>query len=209
VKNKVSTAWLIFVGLCLFVAPILRAQEAWRELGLSIPTLRAIGIPATAECNGQKMKAYVVLWGHVKPDGMGYPSMGIFVENLSEVIPPVELEQFDPTHMPDVVIKSKTMEINLTNKTITKTLSTRVSLSGGDFFPEYVRGNEYYFFDMNLISTKSEDAAWKQFVVYMSSGFDKGHLTIGGPVFSHKLYVEFSGKGIEPLLKKLMLSVGP
>jgi|GEM_PF-3373100 hypothetical protein len=209
-----SVLWPLFITLCLVAATIARAQDAWREIILSnkgepIPTLKAIAIPATAECNGQNVKAFVLLWGHEKMEGIGYPMMGVIIENLREIIPPSELDQFEGPDLPDAVLRGKTMDISVVCKKTTKLISTRVILSGGWILPADVRGNERDFFDTNVRSTQKETAAWKQFIVNLSSGFDEGHLTIGGRVFSHKLNVKFSGKGIEPLLKELMEFTGP
>ena len=171
---------------------------------------RAIAVPAAAEYNGQKLKAYVVLWAHVKPDGLGYPTLGVVVQNISEVVPESELEQFEGPDLSDAVIKSNTIDIDVMNKKTTKQISTHLTYDGdAEMFPADVRGNEGSYFNSNVSLTKPRVAAWKQFIVEMSSGFDEGHLIIGGPVFSHKLNVEFSGAGIEPVLKELISSVGP
>jgi hypothetical protein len=214
-KNT-SVLWPFFVGLCFVAVPTVRAQEAWREIVLSdrgkpVPTLKAIAIPATAECNGRRMNAYVVLWGHVKPDGLGYPSLGVLVKGVRDVIPSSEIEQFEGPDLSDAALKERSMDIRILHSktTTTTTIRTRMVSGGDPFLPVDIRGSEDDFFDMGVWPTKQDKEAWKRLVVDMSSGFDEGHLMIGGPVFSHKLNVEFSGKGIEPLLKRLLEFTGP
>jgi len=150
-----------------------------------------------------------VLWAHVKPDGLGYPSLGVFVANLRDVIPPSELDQFDGPDLSDAVKREKTMDITVASKKMRKTISTRMILQSGDMFPSDVRGGEDDYLEMGVWPAKQDENDWKQLIIDMSSGFDEGHLTIGGRLFSHKLNVEFSGAGIQPVLKKLIASVGP
>ena len=213
-KYKIGILCIGLIGLSLVIAFKLHSHDAWREIVLSdngkpIPTLKAIAIPATVECNGKKMKAYVVLEGHSKPDGLGYPSLSVVVQNIKDVVPSSELEQFEGPDLSDAAIKERALEINIVSNKMSRIINTRMIFAQEPDLPADVLGDEDNIIDMGVFPTKQDKMAWKQLIVEMSSGFDKGHLTIGGPIFSHKLNVEFSGKGIESPLKKLLEFTGP
>lgn len=192
----------------------LSAQEEWKAVpmvGLTarepMPFLHAIGIPATATYDGKKLQAYVFLWGREKETGIGYPTIGVYVENIRDLVPENEYQQFIGPDLSNAAIHSKTVEIAISTKDGTQTHSEVMCIGWSSLSDSAIPLASEYF-DVGLAQSKEEKASWNQFLLAMSSGFDHGHISLGGRVFSKKVEVDFSGNGIGPLLNDLIQFAG-
>ena len=181
----------------------------YHSTGEPMPFLRAIGILATATYDGKKLNAYVFVWGREKGTGTGYPNIEIYIPGFDDLVPGKELEQFEGPDLSDSALKSDTFEIGITKDRQTFHAVNRVELCGGSYPKSIVPEGGDNIFDTGINLNAARLAAWKQFMREMSSGFDNGHISLGGKVLSHKFEIDFSGKGIEPLLQELIRVVGP
>ncbi len=208
---------LPFVMLLLFSSSInqLAAQEEWKSVSNEytttrepMPFLKAIGIPATATYDGKKLKAYVFLLGREKETGIGYPIMDVYIEDIEDLVPAKEYQQFIGPDLSNAVLKTDTIEITIKSKSEAHTITGGLSI-GWSSFSDWTIPFGSEMFEAGPRSGTIAKSSWRQFVLYMSSGFDQGHLSIGGRVLSKRIEVDFSGKGIAPLLKDLIRVVGP
>jgi len=177
--------------------------------GEPTPFNRAVGIPARATYDGKKLKAYVFVWGHEKKTGTGFPEIEVYVAGFDELIPEKELEQFEGPDLSDAALKTDTFEITITRNGQRFNVSNRVELCPGSYPESIVPQGGNNVFDTGINLSAARRGAWKQFIREMSSGFDKGHISLGGKVLSHRIEIDFSGNGIAPLLQDLLRFTGP
>lgn len=213
--KRLSLAFVLLL-LSSFSIPYLAAQEEWRVIplvylstGEPTPFNRAIGIPATATYGGKKLKTYVFVRGHEKKTGIGFPEIEVFVAGFDELIPEEELEQFEGPDLSDAALKTDTFEITITRNRQKFNAVNRVELCPGSYPKSIVPQNGNNVFDTGTNMSAGRRAAWKRFIHEMGSGFDKGHISLGGKVLSRTIEIDFSGNGIAPLLQDLLRFTGP
>jgi len=173
-----------------------------------MPFLKAIGIPATATFDGKKLKAYVFLWGREKATGVGYPLISVYVEHAEDLVPEKEYQQFMGPDLSETVLKTDTIRITIKSKGEAHTVSSGLNVEWSSFSDWTIPFNSEVFV-AGPRSGAIAKSSWKQFILDMSSGFDQGHLSIGGKVLSKRIEVDFSGKGFVPQLKDMIRVVGP
>lgn len=211
-KFRLST--VLSVAVCLLgILPAL-AQQQWQPKALMaqgqpMSTLHAIAIPASAEYQGRTIQAWVVLVGHARAGGPGYPEMGVILSGLDTLLPASERELFEGPDLDEKVIHGDAFQITFGKEKEMRKFSTRAALSGvSSMFPPDSGGRENQYFVTNLRPLAAEKNAWKSFLAAMSHGFEEGSIRIGGSILSHAVTVKFSGAGIAPALQDLMAFTG-
>ena len=199
---------------CMAASHMLAGQEAWRRVipqlnGKAVDTLRAMAVPAQIEYSGKSLKGYVFLWGHESKGGTGLVNLGVLIDNIEDTLPAPELDQFRGPDLSAAVVKSNTVIVSVLHGATTSSIRTRLVFDGVPLLPQEIVDKENGCFETNVRSDQQSKDEWKRFVRGMSLGFDKAQMDIGGRVLSHRLKVEFSGEGIEPLLGELLRFVGP
>jgi hypothetical protein len=146
--------------------------------------------------------------GRGKLDGPGYVQLGVLVEDIGRVVPVTELDQFRGPDPPAGAQKGNRIDVSILRTNTTKSITTPVVFAVMPFLPMGISGHEPEYFATMIRADKRSEDAWKAFVAEMRSGFELGRIEIGGQALSHNLTVEFSGKGIEPVIEQLMKFVG-
>jgi hypothetical protein len=173
-----------------------------------MPFMKAIGIPATATYDGKKLKAYVFLSGREKQTGIGYPLMDVYIEDVENLVPAKEYQQFMGPDLSNAVLKTDTIEITIKSKNEARAIKCGLNIELSSFSDWTIPFNSEMF-EAGPRSSKNAKSSWRQFILEMSSGFEQGHLSIGETVLSKTIEVDFSGKGISPILKDMIRVVGP
>jgi len=201
--GRVILFFLVFIAFC----PTSFAQDGWHRvtmLGLNkvpLTKLRGIAIPAEAEYQGEKIKAYVFFSGYDgHSGGTGHPSFGVYVENIGNFIPESEIDKFRGPDLSQYAMQSDAMRLSVRNGTSTKEIRSRLLFTDGRYFDTGFETDGS--FEAN--PSKSAANAWAQFLAQMSGGFTEGEVVIGGKAFSKPLIVRFSGLGMGTKLKELM-----
>jgi hypothetical protein len=197
--------------LCLLAGLLslpLIGQAEWHEVTLRIGKRpvkwnRAIGIPAEAEYRGRKLKAYVFMWGRQgTQDGVGFPDLGVYVEDIESLVPKSELEQFVGPEFSEIALKYDAVVVSATHGKREISISTRLLYDYGDRLDTGFNNDGAFL--TNRTKSKSQRDAWMRFLAELSGGFDKGKAVIGGKVLSDKITVEFTGSGLGAQLKELI-----
>ena len=175
-----------------------------------MPFLKAIGIPATATFQGKEHKAYVFVMGPKKGPGVFHPFIEIYIEGLRQFVPEKELEQFEGPSESVAQYKFCAMVVRIRRGKQVYRATNEVNLGLGNYPVSIVpdEGNNNLF-GSGVLTKGPEHTAWVQLMHEMSAGFDGGHISFGGTAPSSKIDIDFSGNGIEPLLKDLIRFVGP
>jgi len=202
--------------LLLFVSSLSRAQNSWKEIPREsaadhqpLPFLKAIGVPATATFSGEKYKAFVFISGREKGPGVYHPSIEIYIEGLQRVIPEKELELFEGPAESKAESEIRAMTVSVRRGKQLYQAKNWVNLYEGDYPVSIVKEGGNTVFSSGVFTKGPEYTAWVQLMREMSAGFDEGHISFGGTAPSTKIEVDFSGNGIEPLLKDVIRYVGP
>ncbi len=214
------TSSLLAVFLLSSVS-LLNAQDAWRVIPTETPSdhkplpfLKAIGIPATAIYKGEKRRAFVIILGNLKEERarlpanvhIGPPEIEVHIDGLEQMVPEKLLDLFDGPETSDASMEIRVVAISVTRGKEVFRATGSANRYDGDY-PESIVGSE----GNNVLGTSwpLHRVAWMQFLHEMSSGFDEGHITIGGKVLSPNIEIEFSGNGIAPLLQGMLRVVAP
>lgn len=212
--NRIS---LQFFLILLFSSsiPQLIAQEEWKAVSNEfmttrkpMPLMKAIGSPATATYGGKALKAYVFLSGRERQTGIGYPLMDVYIQDVANLVPAKEYQQFMGPDLSNAVLKTDTIEITIKSKNEARVVKCGLNIELSSFSDWTIQFNSEMF-EAGPRSSRIAKSSWKQFIREMSSGFDQGHASIKGTVLSKQIDVDFSGKGISPLLKDMIRVVGP
>jgi hypothetical protein len=193
------------------------AQNAWRVIPMEsprdhqpMPFLRAIGIPATATFRGKEHKAWVFIFGPKKGPGVFHPFIEIYIEGLRQFVPEKELELFEGPSESVAQHEFCAMTVRIRRAKQEFRAANEINLHDGNYpvsiVPDEDNNN---IFGSEVLTKGPEHDAWVQLMREMSAGFDEGHISFGGTAPSTKIEVDFSGNGIEPLLKDVIRYVGP
>ena len=200
--------WKITSGLALsflmMFSASLKAQDTWESIpvvahGEPIPTLKAIGVKAIAECDGRTYPAYVIAHGRV---GGGIIFIDMVIEGLGDAIPGAELDEFRGPDLSQKAIDKDAIRICLKQSKGTKVFSTRLEVGTG-WVPDNVLGASKEYFTTNPRAGKQELKKSAELLNTLSQGISEGRLVIGEGIFSKKIVVKFGGEGVEPLAKEL------
>jgi len=207
---------LLLIGVLFSLSPLVTAQDFWRVIPVetpldhhALPFMRAIGIPAAATYKGQKRKAIVIISGRTKATGgPGQPVIEVHIDGIQNLISEKDLELFEGPDVSDAQSGIRAFSISVTRGKLVYEAAGSVDLYMGDY-PESIVGED----GNNVLGTGvfpkgPRRAAWRQLFHQMSSGFEKGQISIGGKELSPNLEIDFSGNGIEPLLQELIRVVG-
>lgn len=145
-----------------------------------LPFLRAIGIPATATYEGKLHRAYVFIWGREKATGVGYPFIEVYLKEAEALIPEKELWQFKGPDLSRAALTTNTFEVSITRGEEKLFAVNRVGFCPGPYPASIVPDGGNDVFDTGINQNAAQIANWKQFIRKMNSGFDTGHITIGG-----------------------------
>jgi hypothetical protein len=207
---------LLLTVFFLSASSLLTAQSQWREIPMEsatehqpLPFLKAIGIPATATYRGDKHKAFVFICGHKKGPGVFHPSIEIYIEGLQQIVPDKELKLFEGPDDSDAEVEVRATTVSIRHGKQVYRATDSVDLYMGEYPISIVREDGNNVFGTGVFTKGPRRTAWIQLFNYMSSGFDEGHISFGGKELSSKIEIDFSGNGIEPLLKNLIQFVGP
>ncbi|MGA3012109.1 MAG: hypothetical protein ABSD72_17775 [Terracidiphilus sp.] len=173
-----------------------------------LPFLKAIGVPATATYRGEKHKAFVFISGHEKGPGVYHPAIEVYIEGLHQFVPREELELFEGPAPSDAADEVRVMAVSIRRGKRVYRAMNSVDLHMGEYPASIVGEGDNNVFGTEVFTKGPRRAAWRQLMREMSSGFDEGHISFGGKVPSSKIEIDFSGNGIEPLLKVLIRFVG-
>ncbi len=217
--TRVGTSFLLLSAVFLLSSgSLLVGQEVWRLVPSEypgdhqdLPFARAIGVPATATYKGQTRKAFFIIHGtdkraqatlpphvHLVP-----PGIEIHIDGLDDLLPPGRADLFDGPDDGGDSTEIRAMEIRISRGSQVLRAKQSVDRYLGNYPDSFVGP------DGNVLGTGSfprgpERTAWMQVLREMSKGFDKGQISIGGRVLSPNIEIQFSSKGIEPLLKELL-----
>jgi hypothetical protein len=170
--------------------------------------MEAIAVSAKARYEGRTLDAWVLILGRQKSDGPGYVHVGVLLKGIRQVMPAADLDQFTGPDLPPAVLNGNPFALTVLRTATTKSIDTGVVFTGLPFDPGGISAHEEQYFETSIRPDSRSRGAWKAFVAEMRSGFERGRIEIGGQVLKHNLIVEFSGKGLEPLLASLMEFVG-
>jgi len=211
---------MLFLPLTAFplsLTPLAAAQDVWKVIPMEtpvdhrpLPFMRAIGIPATATYKGKKRKAFVFISGREKAKGgPGQPAIEIYVEGLGRLVPEVDLELFEGPDSSEASTEIRVSAVSITRGKQVYRATNSVDLYMGEYSESIVGQDGNNVLGTGILSKGPRRSAWIQLLHEMSSGFDEGHISIGGKVLSPNIEIDFSGKGIEPLLQELLRVIGP
>jgi len=209
--------FLLLTAFLLLLSPLLAAQDAWKVIPMEtpldhhpLPFMRAIGIPATATYKGEKRKAFVFISGREKAKGgPGQLAIEIYVEELDRLVPQEDLELFEGPDSSEASTEIRVTAVSITRGRQVYRATNSVDLYMGEY-PESILGQGgNNILGTGILFKGPRSAAWVQLLHEMSSGFDGGHISIGGKVLSPNIEIDFSGNGIVPLLQELLRVVGP
>ena len=217
VRMKPILLFCLLLVIFSFQHSLLTAQDAWRVIPMEspqdqqpMPFLKAIGIPATATFRGKEHKAYVFIFGPKKGPGVFHPFIDIYIEGLRQFVPEKELEQFEGPSESAAQYKFCAMTVNIRRGKQVYRAANEVNLHLGNYPISIVPDeNNNNIFGSEVLAKGPEHTAWVQLMREMSDGFDEGRISFGGMAPSSKVDIDFSGNGIEPLLKDLIRFVGP
>jgi len=196
--------------ICALVFPLilstsLKAQETWHPIHLfaknkPMAKLKAIGIRAKAECNGQSYDAFVVFWGR---EGSKIYSINMVIRGFGGVIPNSVLDNYRGPDLSEVA-NEDCITINIRRNQWYKSFSTRLVISTTLMLPNYIRGDSDELFSTNPRLDKIEMKGWNDLLDFLTQGMSKGSIVIGEGRFPQKIVVSFGGNGVVPLAKELM-----
>lgn len=212
-RRRFLLFWCVLSATSLLVA-----QDGWRIVPTEFrdnhqprPDFRAIGIPATAIYKGERRKAFIILLGTLKGAAAHLPRnvhavppvFEIHIDGFDQLLPEGRAELFDGP--PD---SGESTEIRVFKMSITRggqvfRVSNWVDRGIGEYSDSIV-GPDGNVLGMGVPTRGQERTAWLQFLREMSKGFDSGHISIGGKALSPDIEIDFSSKGIDPLLKDLL-----
>ncbi len=207
-----SFRWLAAVLCCAGCAhaPV---QDSWKHIaatyfGKPVRTMEAIAVSAVARYEGRALSAWVLIYGRQKSDGPGYVHLGVLVKGIRQVISATDLDQFSGPDLSPAVLHGNPLALTIVRAGTTRSIETGVVFTGLPFEPGGIPAHEQEYFETVFGSDNRATDDWKAFVVDMRDGFERGRIEIGGDVLKHRLIVEFSGKGIRPLLTTVMEFAG-
>jgi hypothetical protein len=205
------STWRAVARLALLVLAVfttsLEAQEKWQSIELSargrpIPTLKAVGIKAKAECNGQSYSAFVFVWGR---QGSGIYTIGIVISGFDGVIPEAELDKYRGPDLSEKAMTEDVISINLHQDRGEQSFSARLLMTTSFMLPNYVRGASREYFGTNPhLGNKKEKEEWHELLAMLSRGIADGHIVIGGGGFPKEIVIRFGGEGVATPAKELM-----
>jgi hypothetical protein len=202
--------------LFLSASSLLSAQNAWRVIPMEtaidhhpLPLLKAIGIPAKATYRGEQHNAFVFVCGAKKGRGVFHPIIEIYIEGLQQLIPKDELELFEGPSESDATDVIRAITVSIKHGKQVYRATNFVDLYMGEYPVSIVKEDGNNVFGTGVFTKGPRQTAWIQLLREMSVGFDDGHISFGGTEPSSKIEIDFSGNGIEPLLKNLIQFVGP
>ena len=216
--TRIRNSSLLLSAALLSSASLLVGQEGWRMVPSeysgdhrAMPFARAIGVPAMATYKGQTRKAFIIIQGTDKKAQASLPvhahlvppGIEIHIDGLDDLLPPGRADLFDGPDDGGDSTEIRTTQIRISRGNQVFRARHFVDRYLGDY------PNSFVGPDGNVLGTGSfprgpERAAWMELLREMSNGFDKGQISIGGSVLSPNIEIEFSGKGIGPLLKELL-----
>ncbi|MGD0000084.1 MAG: hypothetical protein ABSE21_08290 [Bryobacteraceae bacterium] len=202
-KSRLFELWMILF-VCLLAPHRLSAQEAWQRIRFAvkdkpITTLKGIGVKGVMDSSGHKFDAYVLLYGRERS---GYLNLGIVVDKINEIVPNDEIDEFRPPDLPDDVVNKNAISICVSRGDSKKCFSTPMAMMASLMLPDVMRGKADYFFVTNIRSRDMK--IWHSYLSELCNGYEFGSVSIGNGFFSKPVKVDFTGKGIEPLLKDLI-----
>jgi len=176
-----------------------------------MPFAKAIGIPATATYKGVTRNAFVIIHGTDRKALAGLPTnvhlvnpgIEIHIDGFDDLLPEGRADLFDGPPDEGESSEIRVMKLSISRGQLTFRTNHFVDRYIGEY-PESIVGPDGNVLGMGSYPKGARRTAWMQFLREMSKGFDKGHISIGGKALSPNIEIEFSGKGIEPLLAELL-----
>ena len=216
-RFRVSLLLLLSAALVSAVTQ-LPAQEGWRAVRSEyrdshqvMPFEQAIGIPATATFNGKIRKAFVIIHGTERKAlaslpadvHLAHPGIEIHIDGFDDLLPEGRAGLFDGPDDGGDSTAIRVIAISIVRGRHVFRTTSSVDRYIGEY-PESIVGPDGNVLGMGSYPKGARRTAWMQFLRDMSKGFDKAHISIGGKALSPNIEIEFSGKGIEPLLAELL-----
>lgn len=211
--TSITVRWLAVLLCFAGCAQTSLKQESWKRIeptyfGAPVQTMEAIAVPAVARYDERALSAWVLILGRQKSDGPGYVHLGVLVRGIRQVISASDLDQFTGPDLSPAVLNGSPLALTIVSASTTRSINTGVVFTGLPFEPGDIPAHEPQYFETVIGPDGQSRDEWKAFVVEMGAGFEQGRIEIGGHVLTHRLIVEFSGKGIRPLLTTVMAFAG-
>jgi hypothetical protein len=196
----------LMVIVALVFAASLRAQEVWHPIQLSshgktIDTLKAFGIKAKGEYDGQNFDAFVFVWGRLNSE---IYNVGFVVPSIKDVIPDAALDEYRGPDLSTKAINRDCLKINICGDKGAKVFSTRMVMGATVMLPDSVRGSAKEYFGSNVRPGVKDAKAWRELLTLMSQGFREGSIALSEDALSKKIVIKFQGEGSAPVAKDLV-----
>lgn len=216
--TRIRLISLLFSCIVLSAASLLAAQDSWRVVPTEFrdnhqprPDFRAIGIPATAIYKGEKRKAFIILLGTSKEAAAHFPRnvhavppvFEVHIDGFDRLLPEGRAELFDGPPETGESTEIRVFKMSITRGGQVFRSSNWVNRYIGEY-PDSIVGPDGNVLGIGVSTRGQERTAWLQFLREMSKGYDRGHISIGGKVLSPNIEIDFSGNGVDPLLKDLL-----
>ncbi len=204
-NNRFNSLIVVLITVFSAISSLAHAQAAWHKTVMSDDgkvdkNIVAISIPAEAEYGGKKMKASVFIFEHIESGKSGVPVLGIYIENVHDIIPDKELSMFIGPDIPNNVQNGSTFEMSVNLKSQIEKIVTYPLYGDSKWYDPGFECDGYFA----LAYLKGTRERWKKIVTDMSGGFMDAGITIGGTILPHKLHIHFSGAGLSSQLRDLM-----